>query len=328
MGISNTSRTGIEPGNKFFKGIAIAAILTVAACASSTKRKDAVTGESVSGNAAANGAAVVHQPSRVYGPFPNASGPVPTSSAPAELVENPDRVVLVLGRGLTHGYAYVGVLRALRELRVPIQAIYATEFGALASALYFTQPNPNRIDWALLRFNEKNLGASSGRFSFRLSSPETDLDSRLREVFGERRVETTAEQLHIELQDAKTGEAIEAKSGELWRAVRGALAGANGYDPADFEGRTVRASARKLADEYRVARQNEKYPIVVVSVGSPPSELFRKFLEEQRATLLYVPLPGIDDLDLKKRNQAVFAGKNAVHKSASEILGLVGRRPE
>jgi hypothetical protein len=326
MGISNISRTGGEPESKFLKGIALAAILSVAACASSTKRKDVGAGENPA--AAANTAATADQPGQVYGPFPNASGPVPPSSGPADLVENPDRVVLVLGRGLTHGYAYVGVLRALRELKIPIHSIYATEFGALASALYFTQPNPNRIDWALLRFNEKNLGASSGKFSFHLSSPENDLDSRLREVFGERRIETTADRLHIELQDAKTGEALEAKTGDLWRAVRGALAGANGYDPIDVEGRPVRASARKLADEYRIARQNERYPVIVVSAGGPPTVLFRKLLEEQHATLLYVPLPGIDDLDLKKRNQAVFAGKNAVHKAATEILGLVGRKPE
>jgi len=263
-----------------------------------------------------------------FGPFPSAAAePLPPPGAPSDIVSNPDRIVLVFGRGLAQGYAYVGVLRALGELKIPIHAIYATEVGALAAALYFTQPNPNRIDWALLRFTEKNLRYPEGKFSFvRLQSPESDLSSKLRDIFGDRRVESLSEKLHITLEDAKTGETLEAKSGELWRALRGALSGVNGFPPEDFEGRQVRASARKLSDEYRIARQSEKYPVVVVSAGTPPPELFRKLVESQKATLISIPLPGMEDLDIKKRNQAVFSGKNAVHKAANELLGLIGRK--
>ncbi len=325
MGISNISRIG----GGLHKGITALVILSLSACASAGKRGHSARENENTSNPGANSTAKSAPTSEFYGPFPNgeaATLPAPTGSA--EMVANPDRVVLVLGRGLTHGFAYVGVLRALHELKVPVHAVYATEVGALASALFFTEPNPNRVDWALLRFNEKNLGPASGKFSFRMNSPENDLDGKLREVFGDRRVESIGGRLHIGLEDTKTGEPLEARSGDLWRALRGALAGANRFDPVDFEGRSVHASARKLSEEYRVARQTEKYPIIVVSAGEPPTELFRKLVEDQKATLLYVPLPGIDDLDLKKRNQAVFSGKNAVHKAATEILGLVGRRPE
>lgn len=271
----------------------------------------------------------VSDASEMYGPFPSGEAiPIPAPSGSAERIEDPDRIVLVFGRGLAHGYAYLGVLRALHELKVSVHAIYATEVGALAAALYFTQPNPNRIDWALLRFNEKNLGGSGSGFSLRLNSREVALEDKLREVFGERRIEGLSEKIHIGLEDAKTGESLEAKSGELWRALRGALAGGNGFSDSDFEGRPVRASGRKLSESYRLARQSETYPVVVVAAGEPPTELFRKLVEDQKSTLVYVPLPGIDNLDLKKRNQALFSGKNAVHKAAAEILGLVGRKLE
>lgn len=324
MEISNISRIG----GGFHKALTLVAIVAVAACASGPRRSRSARAE---GSASGIGQGPVPAPGtgEVYGPFPNENAAtLPRPAAAAEMVANPDRVVLVFGRGLAHGYAYVGVLRALHELKVPVHAIYATEVGALASALHLAQPNPNRVDWALLRFTEKNLGPASGKLPFRLSSPEKDLEEKLREVFGDARIETFADRLRIELQDAKTGEALEARSGELWRALRGTLAGANGFDPAEFEGRSVRASARKLSEEYRVARQTEKYPIVVVSAGDPPTELFRKLIEDQRATLLYVPLVGIDDRDLKKRNQAVFYGKNAVFNAKTEILGLIGRKPE
>jgi hypothetical protein len=221
------------------------------------------------------------------------------------------------------------VIKALSEMKVPIHSIYATEFGALAGALYFTQPNANRIDWALLRFTENNLRRPDGKLALlKLKSPEANLEEKLREIFGDKRVETYADRLHILLQDAKTGEKIEAKTGDLWRAVRGALSGANGFGPVDFEGREVKASTSKVSDEYRIARQLEGYPIVVAIAGQPPSELLRRLIEAQKSTLLYIPLPGVDDLDLKRRNQAVFSGKSAVQQAANEILGLIGRKLE
>lgn len=318
MEISNISRIGVGLGRR----IAVIAILAASACASAEKRGDAISATEPSAKPSTPSAA-----NEIYGPFPS-GGEVVGPPAPVEMISNPDRIVLVFGRGLAHGYAYVGVLRALHELKVPIHAIYATEVGALAGALYLTQPNPNRVDWALLRFNEKNLGPTSGKFSFRLSSPEKELESKLREVFGERRVETLAERIHVELADAKTGEALVARSGDLWRAIRGALAGANGFDPIDFEGRPVKASDRALLQEAALARSTEKYPILVVSAGEVPPESLRRTSDGGRALVLHVPLVGIDDLDLKKRNQAVFSGKSAILKAAPAVLGLVGRKPE
>lgn len=264
-------------------------------------------------------------PATIYGPLPEDSE---SSSAARNEIQNPDRIVLVFGAGLTHGYAYVGVLRALTELKIPVQAVYATEMGALAAALYYTQPNPNRVDWALLRFTEKNLRKPVGTFAFALlNSPENELSEKLRDVFGEKKIEPIADKLHVSVQDARSNENFDVRSGELWRIIRGALAGRNGFNPTRIAGKTVKASSRNLFDEYRIARQNEKYPIVVVSVG-PPNNQYQRAVEEDHGIWISIPLTGIDDLDLKKKNQAIFSGKNAVHESANLLLGLVGRKPE
>jgi predicted acylesterase/phospholipase RssA len=310
MEMLNISRTG----EGIFRALLLATLIGVVGCAAPAKRGTPnPTAEKVAPHEEPRG--------EVYGPFP-------TSAPSAPPVSDPDRIVLVFGKGLTHGFAYVGVLRALQELKVPVHAIYATETGALAGALYFTQKNLNRIDWALLRFNEKNLGKREGKISFRLSSPEKALEESLQEVFGETRLESIADRLHVWLEDTKTEESFDARSGSLSSALRGALAGANEYAPAELEGRNVRASNTKLSELYQRARETEKYPVVVVAAGAPPTELFRKLLENEKSTLLYVPLPGMDDLEIKRRNQAVFSGKNAVHKAAKEILSLVGRKSE
>lgn len=323
MEILNTSRIGGEGLNKILKWTALGAVLSLAACSSLTRRTTHSTPPSSSKDAASR-----TDPAEVFGPFPVAT-PAQGPATPSVLVENPDRIVLVFGKGLAHGYAYFGVLKALQELKINVSAIYATEIGALAGALYYTAPNPNRMDWALLRFNEKNLIPKDGKFSFRLGSPEEGLEKSLREVFGEKRIESMVDRLHISLEDVNTGEQLEARSGDVWKVVRGALAGTHLFSPIEIEGRIVRASNRKLSESFRLARQNEKYPVVVVVASeSPPTELFRKWVEDEKATLLYVPLSGMNDRDIKQRNQAVFSGKNVVHKAAKEILSLVGRKPE
>ncbi len=294
-------------------------------CSSIQRRRQSESGNPPAQNVVKNEA---NKTAEVYGPtFDATTENLPTPTGIAEIIQNPDKIVLVLGPGLSHGYAYVGVLKALTELQIPIHSIYATEVGALAAALYYTQPNTNRIDWALLRFTEKNLRFPENKFSIaNLQSPEADLSSKLRDVFGDQRVESFSEKLHIILEDAKTGEMLEAKSGELWRALRGAMAGANGFSPEDFEGRRVKAFTKKIAEQYRTARKNEHYPVVVIGAGAQPPELLKKLIESQKATFLLIPLPGVDNLDIKKRNQAVFSGKNAIHQAANELLGLIGRK--
>lgn len=313
----------------YFKFVLLSLLISaVSACGTSTKRAMPGNAEGVPvGPGAAQGPPV--PPGPVYGPNPGtetAAAPSPIGVFPS--IPNPDRVVLVFGPGLVHGYAYIGVLRALRELRIEVHGIYGTEMGALAGALYYTQPNPNRIDWALLRFTEKNLQTPRGNFNFRIKSPENELESKLKEVFGDRRLETLSGKLHVSLVDTKTKEFVEATMGDLWRILRGALAGANGFSAADLDGREVRASNRKISEDYRIARQREGYPILVVSVGDAPSDLFRKLVQEQNGLALHVPMGAISNTEMKQRNQAVFSGKNAVHQATTEILQLVGRKPE
>ncbi len=312
----------------FIHGLAPVALALLAACGSASKRTNPASAAEPMGPNQTTSAPAPN--GEVYGPQPgeNSSSATVPDGGSAPSIENPDRVVLVFGPGLVHGYAYVGVLRALRELKVAVHSVYGTELGALAGALYYTQPNPNRIDWALLRFTDRNLQKPTGKFSFRLKSPEGDLEAKLREVFGETRLESLNGKLHIALEDARSQVTFEATNGELWRILRGALAGANGFSPFDFEGREVRATRRDLSESFRIARQREGYPVLVFSAGQAPNEDFRRHVLEQRGEFIHIPMGSISNVDMKQRNQAAFQGKSAVHRSAQKILRLIGRDPE
>ena len=63
------------------------------------------------------------------------------SSAPAQVVDEPgveraSRIGLVLSGGGARGFAHLGVLKVLHELRIPVHAIAGTSMGAVVGGLY------------------------------------------------------------------------------------------------------------------------------------------------------------------------------------------------
>src|SRR5882757_3510704 len=56
------------------------------------------------------------------------------------------KVGLVLSGGAAFGMAHIGVLKALEELRIPIDCIAGTSVGAAVGGLYSSGLSPEEID--------------------------------------------------------------------------------------------------------------------------------------------------------------------------------------
>lgn len=250
-------------------------------------------------------------------------GPIPPPSA-ITYSENPDQVVLVFGPGVSSGFAYVGVLKALHKLKVPIRAIYASEVGALVSSLYLTQPNLNKMDWALMQFNERNLVREKKLVSF--NSPEEKLEKSLDDLIGNIRVEDLRAKVAVPLEEVKSNTAVFADRGELKEILRCTLSGSSGLKPCRrADKKEYRAGGGKIGQVYQLARQQETYPILVVNAGEEVSLLLRKLMDEQHAYYVQIPLNKWDDLDLRRKNQAAFLGKQAIEQNEKAILSLIGK---
>ena len=55
-------------------------------------------------------------------------------------------VGLVLGGGGARGSAHIGVIRALEEMRIPVDCVVGTSMGSLVGALYASGMNPDELD--------------------------------------------------------------------------------------------------------------------------------------------------------------------------------------
>ncbi|UUZ56741.1 patatin-like phospholipase family protein [Massilia sp. H-1] len=74
-------------------------------------------------------------PSRLSRCRPAAPGITP-GTAPAVTPAARPRVALVLSGGGARGFAHIGVLRTLRELRVPIDIVVGTSMGSVLGGAY------------------------------------------------------------------------------------------------------------------------------------------------------------------------------------------------
>ncbi len=83
------------------------------------------------------------------------AGGSPALAAQAAAAEQPrPRIGLVLSGGGARGAAHIGVLKALEEMRVPIDAIAGTSMGAVVGGLYASgmsaaevERELNTVDW-------------------------------------------------------------------------------------------------------------------------------------------------------------------------------------
>ena len=89
--------------------------------------------------------------------------------SPAETPKRP-RVGLVLSGGSAHGFAHVGVLEVLEELRVPVDVVTGTSMGSVVGGLYASGMSPAEMERIVLTTDWEDLlsdGPSRDRLSFR-----------------------------------------------------------------------------------------------------------------------------------------------------------------
>lgn len=89
--------------------------------------------------------------------------------SPAETAKRP-RVGLVLSGGSAHGFAHVGVLKVLEELRVPVDVVAGTSMGSVVGGLYASGMSPAEMERIILTTDWEDLlddRSSRDRLSFR-----------------------------------------------------------------------------------------------------------------------------------------------------------------
>ena len=130
---------------------------------------------------------------------------------------------LVLGGGGPRGFAHLGVLRALEEAGVPIDAVGGTSIGALMGALYaLGMDHAERVERAVTAFTRSGRLVSPTLPLIALSSGRR-VDRLLAEHLGSVNIEDLPLGFFCVSASLTRAEEIIHGRGPLWPAVRGSL---------------------------------------------------------------------------------------------------------
>jgi NTE family protein len=262
-------------------------------------------------------------------------------------------VGVVLSGGGARGFAHIGVIRALREMQVPIDLVAGCSMGAIIAA------------GVAAEWDDATLTANM-RAAFVASSPVNDyalpllalvrgkkVSSRLAAYFGETAIESLWRPFFCVSADLAGGTLVVHRTGTLWRALRASVA-IPGLLPPVIDGRAVladggvmnnlpvdvmralkrgpvigidvasdRALTSFAGDEeggslWSFLRSGRKVPPIVdilVRAGTVTTEVQSRMLRKQVDLLLEPPLEKIEILDWRAFDRAIEIGyRYAVEK--------------
>ena len=145
-------------------------------------------------------------------------------------------VGLVLAGGGARGYAHIGVIKALMEAGVPFDNLGGTSMGAVIAAGI-------AAEWGLEELIERMRDAFVQRnplsdFTFPLIAllRGKKVSERLREHFGDVRIEELPKPFFCVSSDLTTGRIHVHRTGPLWRALRASVALPGILPPVTFDG--------------------------------------------------------------------------------------------
>ena len=140
------------------------------------------------------------------------------------------RVRLALGGGGVRGFFHLGLLKALKEAGVEVEAVAGSSAGALAAAL-FAHGMPLELEPLLQALHDPELEKLAKKSRLRAGAallkslhrpalyPAERLEERLVRLFGNRRLEEAEIPLILTAADLKSGEPVYLREGPTARAV-------------------------------------------------------------------------------------------------------------
>ncbi|RYZ66155.1 MAG: hypothetical protein EOP09_13115 [Proteobacteria bacterium] len=218
-------------------------------------------------------------------------------------------VELLLGEGLSTGFAYQGAVKALHEWKVKLTSIHAYQIGALVAVSYAETLNANRMDWSLARFSDGVLGKkTSGLVFAQGDNIEGRIEKKLKEAYESKNASSFKIPVILPVQAPSPL--------HLWEQLRVSLVrkdyltAYSGYSPVAYD---------RFREEFLSRSEHPQIIIEVKSSGN--SELSRD--EAGNVLKLTIALSNVPDLDFKRKTQAAYSGRQAMDKWKTEVLAFL-----
>lgn len=264
-----------------------------------------------------------------------------TSTPPVKTYSQP-RVVLVLGSGGVRGYAHLGVLQALEEANIPVDAIVGTSAGSVIATLYadnqsFQKTYDIMMPAGFWDFADVgNLAGSGGIIKGH------QLQKFMTQHMNARNFNELQKKVIVAATDMETGELYPIENGPIAPAVVASSAIPGVVKPISLNGRTLIDGGVLSPVPVELARKLHPKIIIAVDIskktgGNKPSSAVGDvdsafYIMGQRLTQIslndadVVISPKIGDVslfDISKKRELYLAGLHAARQEIPKIRKLL-----
>ncbi|HJT08254.1 MAG TPA: patatin-like phospholipase family protein [Stellaceae bacterium] len=133
-------------------------------------------------------------------------------------------VGLVLSGGGARGFGHIGVIKALRASGIPLDLLGGTSIGAIIAAGAALEWEDDEFDARMRRAFVESNPLDDYTFPFVALTKGHKVSARLREHFGESRIEDLWRPYFCVASNLTTGEVAVLRQGVLWQALRASIA--------------------------------------------------------------------------------------------------------
>lgn len=267
---------------------------------------------------------------------------IPQLPPPPVAMSKSPRVVLVLGSGGARGYAHLGVIRALEEAHIPIDAVVGASAGSIIAALYADNANAKKTyeimmkagfwDFVDISYIPTGSGVIKGYHleKFLLNNMQTKTFSGLKK------------KLVLATTDLNSGQCYPIESGPVVPAILASSALPGAVQPVKLYGRTLIDGGINDPIPVDLAKKLKPKIIIAVNVAEElPSKHFSGALqilshaydiiwqrltelsEKEADVVIHPQLGNTGTFELSKKYQMYQMGLKAAREKIPEIRRLL-----
>jgi len=249
------------------------------------------------------------------------------------------RVGLALGGGAAHGFAHIGVIKALEAHNVQVDLLSGTSAGSVVAAMYASGMNGLTLNRLALQMDEASISDWALPFRVRGILHGAALQNYVNAVLHNRPIERMRKPLGIVATDLHSGAPILFQRGNTGMAVRASCSVPTIFEPVRINGREyvdgglvspVPASfARRMGASFVIAVDISARP-ELAPVSSTLDVLMQTFnimgqsiknreLAEFANVVIRPNIFEMSSSDFSQRNAAILAGEEAVARILPEL---------
>ena len=256
-------------------------------------------------------------------------------------VERP-KIGVALGGGFARGIAHLGVLRVLKEEKIPVDYLTGTSAGALMAISFASRHTIPEIERQAKATRFKDFG--NWKLSWMGLASNQKLEHYPRKYLGVSTFEDLSVPLAIAATDLATGEAVYFSHGPLGPALRASCAYPGMFIPVEVDGRMLVdgflaapvpvEAARSIGADLVIAvfleAANNRTPSSIVDVIGLSFAILQRHADlEWRRTADVTIEPVVKDFlwdDFERTSELIAAGEAAARAAIPSIRAVIAEK--